>query len=286
MTSNGRSYYWCFTLNNYSPDQEEALKSLCGSQEERKEAKYLVYGRETGESGTPHLQGYVEFWARTRFDRVRRLLPTGTHIEQRRGSAEQAIDYCKKDGVFVELGEPTLGSQGKRTDLDAVGDAVRAGASLSSIADEHFGTFVRYHRGIERARQLRVPPRTWKSCVVVKHGPTGTGKTRSCMDCEQPPTWIYGSDGWFDGYEGDEVVLFDDFGGHEFKLTYLLKLLDRYPMRVRVKGGFVQWSPRTIYITSNLGPEEWYPNAKAEHKEALMRRLDEVLHVAEPLYEE
>lgn len=70
---------------------------------------------------------------------------------------------------------------------------------------------------------------------------------------------------------------FDDFGGSEFKLTYLLKLMDRYPMRVPVKGSFVNWVPKKIYITSNYSPKEWFPNAKDEHVKALFRRFKKVV---------
>lgn len=83
---------------------------------------------------------------------------------------------------------------------------------------------------------------------------------------------------WFDGYEGQENVLFDDFHGGVFKLPYLLKLLDRYPMRVPVKGGFVQWKPRRIFITSNIDPDLWFSNANREHVAALNRRFTETFY--------
>jgi hypothetical protein len=153
------------------------------------------------------------------------------------------------------------------------------GKTLPSIQEEYFGSYIKYHRGIEKVFASRQRIRSWEVNVIVYWGPTGTGKTRRAFQSEPAPSWIYSSDGWFDGYAGDEVVLFDDFGGHEFKITYLLKLLDRYPMRVRVKGSFVQWAPKTIYITSNINPEEWYPNARRLHKEALMRRITEIHHM-------
>jgi hypothetical protein len=48
---------------------------------------------------------------------------------------------------------------------------------------------------------------------------------------------------------------------------------------VQVKGGSVHWSPKEIYITSPVPPEEWYPNLAANDKIAqLMRRISKVTH--------
>jgi hypothetical protein len=48
-------------------------------------------------------------------------------------------------------------------------------------------------------------------------------------------------------------------------------------MRVPIKGGFVNWVPKKIWITSNYHPREWYPNAKDEHVKALKRRFSKVV---------
>jgi hypothetical protein len=86
------------------------------------------------------------------------------------------------------------------------------------------------------------------------------------------PTQREGNE-WFDGYEGQKLVLFDDFDKGQISFRLLLRLLDRYPMQVPIKGGFVEWCPRVIYITSNLGPARWYPS---EDYMVLHRRLDVV----------
>jgi len=114
--------------------------------------------------------------------------------------------------------------------------------------------------------------------VKILWGPTGTGKTRSVYDFHDHDS-VYKHDGgdWFDGYQGQEVVLFDDFSGSDFKLTYLLKLCDRYPMRVPVKGDFVHFRPKVIYFTSNVDPDEWYKNAISEHRAAFFRRVSEII---------
>ena len=60
---------WCFTINNPT-DEESFLLSIWGesieADGEQSDASYLVFGREVGESGTPHLQGYVELRTKKR----------------------------------------------------------------------------------------------------------------------------------------------------------------------------------------------------------------------------
>lgn len=89
---------WCFTINNYT--NFDICRII-----EIKNAKY-IYGIEKGEKGTPHLQGYIHFDKKLRFSHVKDFLGEKAHIEPRKGTIEQAINYCKKDGDFysnVEL---------------------------------------------------------------------------------------------------------------------------------------------------------------------------------------
>lgn len=53
---------------------------------------------------------------------------------------------------------------------------------------------------------------------------------------------------------GQKVAIFDDFRPWWCRFDYLLRLLDRYPMQVPVKGGFVNWVPEHIIITA---PQRW-----------------------------
>lgn len=121
--------------------------------------------------------------------------------------------------------------------------------------------------------------RDWKCSVVVYWGRTGTGKTRAVFDNvnDKEDIYVHPGGNWFDGYDQHKIVLFDDYGGSEFKLTYLLKLIDRYPIRVPIKGGFTSWVPEEIYITSNRSPDSWYPNAHEEHIDAMFRRFTNIV---------
>lgn len=103
---------YCWTLNNFEDDHREAIKEAYRD----KEFSYVIYGIETGASGTPHLQGYTELTGRKSMRQLKRLHRCpGLHIEHRMGTQQQAIDYCKKDDQITELG--TQKSQGARRDL-------------------------------------------------------------------------------------------------------------------------------------------------------------------------
>jgi len=77
---------------------------------------------------------------------------------------------------------------------------------------------------------------------------------------------------WWDDYDGTQDVLIDEFYGG-FRWTYLLNLLDRFPMRVETKGGYVNFAPKRIFITSNRHPSTWYSHEYADVG-ALMRRIE------------
>lgn len=276
MPNTSRAKHWVFTLNNYTDDEETFIRSLVDSNDD---VAYLCFGHEVGQSGTRHLQGYLSLARRLRFSQVRDLLPRA-HLEVRRGSHEEARDYCAKDDAddFFEAGVAPAG-QGTRSDLESLKNDLMSGKRMRAIADDHFATFLKYQRGIFSFRNVVAPKRDWIVSVVVYWGRTGAGKTSAVYQNLPDPDDLYVHPGgaWFDGYDQHPIVLFDDFSGSCFKISYLLKLLDRYPMSVPIKGSFVSWLPREIYITSNLDPRSWFSGAHDEHVAALFRRFTNIV---------
>lgn len=267
--ANPQAKHWVFTINNFTEENVETLKVIANDPN----TGYIVFGREAGENGTPHLQGYIAFKRKLRRNQVRSKLPSNTWLEQSKGNPKQASEYCKKDGDYEEFGQCPGGS-GTRNNLKQLQSDIKDGKTIEEIRTEHFGLYLRYSRVIHGLVLINAKRRDWVTEVLVYWGPTGTGKTRRVyQEAGDEPIYVHPGGMWFDGYEGQEIVLFDDFGGSEFKLTYLLKLLDRYPMSVPVKGGFVNFAPKKVYITSNHASEWWYPNAFTRHQEALQRRI-------------
>lgn len=82
----GKARNYCFTLNNYTPEE---VKTLCEG-----DYKY-VFQEETGESGTPHLQGILMFKNAVSFKSIKKLIPRG-HIEKCKNK-NASIRYCSKE---------------------------------------------------------------------------------------------------------------------------------------------------------------------------------------------
>ena len=264
-----------FTWNNYTSDDVKVVEDYI-----KEHCKYGVFGREVGESGTSHLQGYMELKKRTRFNTLRKAL-NNSHIEKRRGTAKQASDYSKKDGDFFEHGE--ISQQGKRNDLVAYQEAIKERKGFTELAEEFPNTHPRYYK---YARELRFhydqkEPVYAPIEVIVLWGDAGTGKTRTAYE-EEPGLWTLppatkSQSVWFDGYCGQDTILIDDFyGGCGVSYPMLLRLLHGYKFQLPVKGGFVWKRWKKVYITSNEPPESWYPNGLTP---ALKRRLTHIIHV-------
>jgi len=273
---------WCFTLNNPEQDGDTLLQHLRTATGFR----FTVFQLEAGDRGTPHFQGYIEFTSPKRLSALQRIIP-GAHFEIRKGTSQQARDYCTKEETRTagpwSIGTPGQETQGQRTDIDRGVTLIQEGG-IKRLRDEDPALYVRYSRGFDSlARSLTLPPRPEPPQVLLLFGPTGCGKTRWFYDntdldsaFRMPLTTGF----WFDGYEGQPDVLIDDFAGaaSHITLAHLLQLLDRYPIRVPVKGSFVDWIPTRIMVTTNIHPKLWYNYTnRSEHFNALARRFTRLL---------
>jgi len=259
-----RSRNWCFTCNNYS---DEDLRTVCAL-----DHNYLVTGFETGESGTPHIQGYIELPNGKTFKALKKALPN-FHLEARKGTALQASGYCKKDGKYEEYG--VLTAQGKRNDIKAVVDDISLGKSFEDILDNH--TTYQALQIAKVAIPYKEPKRDWVPEVYWYWGPPGTGKSHAAytkfpdLRCHIQDPAIK----WYDGYDRHEVVILDDFRSHHMSFTTLLHILDRYPYKVETKGGTRQFVPKKIFITTPETPEFTFRHLN-ENLLQLTRRITEV----------
>lgn len=274
-----RARRWCFTINNPDDETVPTLQSLVPGR-----VRFLVYGRERAPTtGTSHIQGYLELATSVRRTQVLSLLPGGPHVEVARGDWQQNRDYCLKEGDGEALGTPT--TQGQRTDLATAAETVRL-HGLKRCAEEHPTTFIKYHKGFAAYRNLVLERDTSfenrkKPYVEVHWGRTSTGKTSFVWeDAEKHGrVWWHVADKWFCGYDGHECAIFDDVPSG-VPLTLFLKLLRGVPVDPESKGSRVPFCPKRVYITSNLDPRHWYPDAQPEQTDALLARFDKVKHYA------
>lgn len=133
---------WCFTLNNYS---DEDIDRINGLVENDARVSYLIYGKEVAESGTPHLQGFISCKKKSRLQLVKSLIGSNPHLETAR-NVNASIQYCKKEGEWVEFGSRGAG-QGSRSDIQDFQEAVKGGMlNLKQIRETHPEVYAKYPR--------------------------------------------------------------------------------------------------------------------------------------------
>lgn len=275
-----RSY--CFTLNNPKtlPDflLSDGTTLLDG-------IRYVIYQEECGETGNYHLQGYLELTRPMRMAALIALVPGfyGAHLEIRRGSRDQARDYCRKHDATtlsdpVEYGSWPTGGSGARSDLVSLYGDLKSGKSYGELLDLYPAQFMRLHRGIDFVRQQLANGRDWKTFTILCVGPPGTGKSRYARALFPYAFWKHPTSKWWDGYHGQDEVVWDDFGKTSCAYSELLRILDRYPLAVETKGSSVSFLAKTLVITSNSLPSLWYHyDEKRMFLGAVTRRLDKIL---------
>lgn len=267
MTSRG----WCWTLNNYTNNELISLKDI-GEQ-----CRYTIYGMEKGENGTCHLQGYTEVENPKRISGMKKLPGLErAHFEKRRGSREQARNYCMKDGEWIEFGDWSAGGQGQRNDLRKVMNSIRDQKKTIEIMEEDPEIYARNLRFCEKYQALvdKEETKTFRNVEThVLWGEAGSGKSRTAAESAPDAFRVDPTEAFpFDGYDGETEIIIDDYYG-QFKWCKLLNILDGYQFRVNVKGShrYAKWNK--IFITSNVEPKDWY---KRGLKPELARRLTSV----------
>jgi hypothetical protein len=250
-----RNRIWCFTVNNYSKEDLQLLEQV--------ECKYIVYGKEVGASGTPHLQGTVAWKNAKTFEATRSLLVKNCHIEATK-DFEASIAYCKKDGEWQERGEPPKSQKEKGTgEKDrwalALQQAQEKGeCDDAQISFQHARTIDYIHcRALMKKERVDTEEQhLWY------YGESGTGKSRKART-DFPDAYLKMCNKWWDGYADQDTVLIEDFDNSHSVLCHHLKIWgDRYPFLAERKGAAVKIRPKKLIVTSNWHPSQiWFaPN--------------------------
>jgi len=259
--------------------------------------RFLAGQYEKGEEGTLHLQMYVEFIKAIYITEVHKLV-LGADVRVCHGTQVECLAYVVKEDTRQcgpwTWGKP--GKQGERTDIIAYTDAIKEGASDDDLLSEYPQAVCRYYHHIQVVRSIMYRVKAYemyeagimRRCTILV-GDTGGGKTRYIYD-------TYGLDDvyqlsfgtgtassvWFDMYHGESILLLDDFYG-QLRHSFLLRLCDRIPIRVQVKGGSTFLQIKRIYITSNTQPTEWYQTVPERARLAFERRIEMIFKVPEDM---
>lgn len=240
--------------------------------------RYAIYGKEIAPTtGAVHWQAYVELYKPQRIAALKKIYNDKTlHAEIRRGTRDEARDYCKKDGDWTEHGKWIKG-QGHRTDLETVVSEMQEGKKLSDIMTDQPALYCQYRNGLKDIAANITKKNTKKFRKVeveLLTGPTGCGKTRKAMETSEYR--IQGTQlAWWQDYDGEDTICIDEYS-NDVPITEMLNLLDGYQLRLNVKGTHTYANWNKVFITTNLKPDELHPNAKQAHRDALFRRITKI----------
>ena len=294
---------WVFTVNNPKQTEQEFYDYL----RTLNNLMYFTFQRECGESGTEHFQGYIEFESPKKFSTMRNALSEKSigvqaHIEMRNGTKKDAHDYAKKIGKYADKADTKIGQsyeygeislveeRGKRTDLYAIIQLLEEGATLDEIRVNFPTQYLMYKRKISEYYQdiqeskMRGTRRNVE--VYYIYGKTGTGKTsyvlnkygdRNVYIMSDYPVG-YSDKEKFDGYNGEDVILFDEFRS-DIPLKRMLRYLDVYYTELPSRYNYKVACYTKVYIVSNWSFNRQYPNIQQEHPEdwqAFCRRINTI----------
>lgn len=285
-TQAGKSRKWCFTffwdVETFGP--RGPGKSMFDDWE----IEYLYAGLEICPStNRPHYQGYVRFENTRALNGVRKLFnphPMGQNcLRPCKGTEAQNIKYCSKDeDLILEFGvrEKSIDDgkcQGKRNDLHKVRDQVLAGACMRDVLMT--ATSFQSVKMAEVYLKYFERPRSEPPLVYWLYGGTGLNKTRTAIEHDSDG-WISMENAqWFEGYDANHTMIIDDFRESWCPFVRLLRLLDRYPVRLPCKGGSRQFRSKVIFITSNKAPHLVYPYLGDEDIMQLGRRITTIYYM-------
>lgn len=147
-----------FTWNNYTDEQYNYLCEM-----DKEEIRYIIIGKEISESGTPHLQGYVEFYDKKYLVAAKKLLDpengknSKIHLETPNPEKTRIarINYCKKDDENFFEYEGRKRKQGKRTDWDDIKDMIDEGKGPNEIMNLFPEQYAKCHSGIEKMIEIK-----------------------------------------------------------------------------------------------------------------------------------
>jgi hypothetical protein len=209
------------------------------------------------------------------------------HVEPCIATQQKNIAYCTKPesrvstDLMFEYGDKMC--QGERNDLVELTANVMEGASDEAILELN-PTWLRYDRFINKIRSTKLSKfaKVLRDVnIILVHGPPGVGKSRYVwerierlgQDFYQPPPPKNGNY-WFDGYTGEDTLWLEDIQFYKIDRSLILRILDRYPLKIETKGGVSHAAWKTVYITTNDSPELI--------DEAVRRRFTEVICFDEP----
>lgn len=237
---------------------------------------YIIGQLEQGEqTGYLHWQVVVHFSIKRTRSYVKNLFGDELHAELTRSSAAEQYSFKEATRVGQQF---ELGKLPMKRNAPKDWDLVRRQAITGDFESIPSDVYIRCYSNLKRIHVDHLQPSCQEKEVYVFWGRTGAGKSKRAWD--EATFDAYPKDPnskFWDGYKGQENVVIDEFRG-AISISHMLRWLDRYPTIVEVKGSSTVLRAKRVWITSNVGPEVWYPDLDQETLDALRRRFTQVIH--------
>lgn len=239
-----------------------------------------------------------------RFDTLKNLIPFGD-IEKQRGSNKECYEYClhidkksketekdeyddsciKTNIEDIETWKKLDKGLGARNDLTKIVEDLKNGASPTEIRDNYPSQYIRYSTSIQKIKQEVVKEEFSKVFrklqITYIFGSTGVGKTRYVMEKFGYENVYrissYGRSA-FDGYDNQDVILFDEFRS-SIPIAQMLMYLDGYPLALPCRYQDKQAVFTKVYIVSNIPLSKQYTDTQNQEPatyQAFCRRISEI----------
>lgn len=282
----------------YEYDFDNLYKELCD--------KYdcILFALHDKDQNNIHCHLIIQNTTGIRFETLKKLMPYGD-IEKQRGTNKECYEYClhidkksqetekdqyddsciKTNIEDLEAWKKLDNKLGSRNDLVQIMEDIKNGADKYELMDNYPSQYVRYANSFQKIQQDLLEKQgaeTFRKLEVYYiYGSTGVGKTRYVME-------KYGyqnvfrvteyASGTFDGYNGQDVILFDEFRS-SIPISKMLVYLDGYPVSLPCRYYNKQALFTKVYIISNISLQDQYKNIQVEEPktyDALLRRITAV----------
>lgn len=257
--------YWILTIPHhmFTPFLPRDVQFITGQLEQGSQTDYL------------HWQLMVAFKTKCRLQKVKSIFGDQIHAELSRSAA--ADDYCNKEDTRIGNTQFSLGTRAIKRNSASDWDKIKNQAEKGELNLIPADIYIRHYFALKKIKTDHEKPTTRGEVDVrLFLGPSGTGKTFAAwqeLGTENTYTKIPTTK-WWDGYQGETQVIVDEFRG-QVSIGLLLRWLDPagYPLMLETKGAQAVAKFNKIIITSNIHPDDWYPDLDAATKGALLRRI-------------
>lgn len=276
MIFSTQARYWFATIAcKHNNEQWTPTSGLLDDQ-----ITYIKGQREIGAEGYEHWQMVIYCSKKIRLNSLKEKIPKWSHLEQCKSQA--AEDYVWKDDTAVLGTRFEHGIKSSKKPKHNM-DEILHNAKIGNMNDIPSEIIIRHYSTIKKIST------DFGQCierpgiqVIIHWGITGSGKTHDAYYASKSMAGGFfrksSTTKWWDGYQSEENILIDEFDGQSIGITHFLQWCDWYPMQVEIKGGSANLFAKSFYITSNIDPKEWWPEANQMHKDAFRRRITNVIH--------